>query len=265
MNNGLQFESKKSHADGKSSDYVSYPSAVQLFPNSTALGADLLRKLPSYAAQVASANGNVTKASDIYRFFKIQWDLIFKDGIPVAEILLSPYGNVYSSEYWGSVPFSRGSIHLSSADPTAAAIIDPKYFMLDFDFEAQVQAARFIREVFNTEPLGDMAGAETTPGLSTVPADADDEAWADFIKGKCKCIPRFAERRLEGIPLLTFHLTRPVKLSPDYHSCHAAQGDWWCCRHIAEGLRNIKRSGCGCIHYAFPGLWSPPEHRVCGG
>ncbi|KAJ5269806.1 hypothetical protein N7505_005564 [Penicillium chrysogenum] len=184
MNNGLQFESKKSHADGKSTDYVSYPSAPQLFPNSTALGADLLRKLPAYAAQVASANGNVTKASDIYRFFKIQWDLIFKDGIPVAEILLSPSGNVYSSEYWGSVPFSRGSIHLSSADPTAAAIIDPKYFMLDFDFEAQVQAARFIREVFNTEPLADTAGSETTPGLSTVPADADDEAWADFIKGK---------------------------------------------------------------------------------
>lgn len=64
--------------------------------------------------------------------------------------------------------------------------------MLDFDFEAQVQAARFIREVFNTEPLGDTAGSETTPGLSAVPADADDEAWADFIKGKCKCIPRFA-------------------------------------------------------------------------
>ena len=89
MNNGLQFESKKNYGSDKSADYVAYPSADQLFPNSTALGAELLRKLPAYAAQVASANGNITKARDIYRFFKIQWDLIFKDEIPVAEILLS--------------------------------------------------------------------------------------------------------------------------------------------------------------------------------
>ncbi|KAJ6140040.1 hypothetical protein N7471_006526 [Penicillium samsonianum] len=184
MNNGLQFDSKKTYSNDKSADYVSYPSAAQLFPNSTALGADLLRKLPAYAAQVASANGNITKARDIYRFFKIQWDLIFKDEIPVAEILLSASGASYSSEYWGSVPFSRGSVHLSSADPTAPAIIDPKYFMLEFDLHAQVEAARFIREIFKTEPFADMAGAETSPGLSTVAAGADDEGWADFIKSK---------------------------------------------------------------------------------
>lgn len=264
MNNGLQFESKKTYSNDKSADYVSYPSAAQLFPNSTALGADLLRKLPAYAAQVASANGNITKARDIYRFFKIQWDLIFKDEIPVAEILLSASGASYSSEYWGSVPFSRGSVHLSSADPTAAAIIDPKYFMLEFDLHAQVEAARFIREIFKTEPFADMAGAETSPGLSTVAAGADDEGWADFIKSKCTCIIRFAERCLEELPSLTFHSTRPIKLPPDYHSCHAAQGAWWCCRLIAEGLRNLERSCCRCFCHAFPGLWSPSEHRVCG-
>ncbi|KAJ5804230.1 CAZyme family AA3 [Penicillium psychrosexuale] len=184
MNNGLQFDSKKTYSSNKSADYVAYPSAAQLFPNFAALGAELLRELPAYAAQVASANGNITKARDIYRFFKIQWDLIFKSGIPVAEILLSASGTSYSSEYWGSVPFSRGSVHLSSADPTAAAIIDPKYFMLDFDLHSQVEAARFIREIFKTEPFADMVGGETSPGLSTVAAGAEDEGWADFIKGQ---------------------------------------------------------------------------------
>lgn len=184
MNNGLQFDAKKSY--NMSADYVAYPSAAQLFSNHTAVGRDLLRKLPAYAAQVASANGNITKARDLQRFFKIQWDLIFKAGIPVAEILLEPSGTTYDTEYWGSVPFSRGSVHLSSADPTAAAIIDPKYFMLDFDLHAQVEAARFIREVFNTEPFAGMAGAETSPGLSAVAATAGDEGWSDFIKNNCK-------------------------------------------------------------------------------
>ncbi|KAJ6005745.1 hypothetical protein N7451_003689 [Penicillium sp. IBT 35674x] len=180
MNNGLAYDSKINYT--KSADYVAYPSAEQLFTNATAVGAQLFRKLPAYAAQVASANGNVTRAADIERFFKIQWDLIFKSGIPVAEILLEPSGYTYDTEYWGSVPFSRGNIHISSADPTAPATIDPKYFMLDFDLHAQVQAARLIREIFKTEPFADMAGEETSPGLSTVAANSDDEGWSSFLK-----------------------------------------------------------------------------------
>lgn len=187
MNNGLQYDSKTSYS--KSADYVAYPSASQLFPNSTAVGAQLLRKLPAYAAKVAAANGNITKASDIQTFFKIQWDLIFKAGIPVAEILLEPSGTTYDTEYWGSVPFSRGNVHLSSADPTAAATIDPKYFMLDFDLHAQVQAARFIRELFKTEPFANMAGDETSPGHSVVAAGADDQGWSNFIKQNCMFNP----------------------------------------------------------------------------
>ncbi|KAJ5298380.1 uncharacterized protein N7443_006500 [Penicillium atrosanguineum] len=180
MNNGLAYDAKSNYSGV--ADYVAYPSASQLFSNATAVGAKLLRKLPAYATQVASANGNVTKAADIERFFKIQWDLIFKSHIPVAEILLEPSGTTLDTEYWGSVPFSRGNVHISSADPTATAAIDPKYFMLDFDLQAQVQAARFIRQLFNTEPFAAMAGAETKPGLSTVSATADDQGWSPFIK-----------------------------------------------------------------------------------
>lgn len=184
MNNQLAWESKENF--NGSADYVSYPSASQLFANSSAVGTQLLRKLPAYAAQVASANGNVTRAEDILRFFKIQWDLIFKSHIPVAEILVEPSGNTYDMEYWGSVPFSRGNIHISSSDPTAAAKIDPKYFMLDFDLHSQAEAARFIRKIFKTEPFADTAGAETTPGLSTVAANANDSSWATYLKANCE-------------------------------------------------------------------------------
>lgn len=183
MNNELAWDSKTSY--NASADYVSYPSASQLFPNSSSVGAQLLKKLPAYAAQVASENGNVTRAEDILRFFKIQWDLIFKSHIPVAEILVEPSGNTYTMEYWGSVPFSRGNIHISSPDPTAPANIDPKYFMLDFDLQSQAEAARFIRKLFKTEPFANTAGEETAPGLSTIPAGADDASWASYLKSHC--------------------------------------------------------------------------------
>lgn len=185
MNNGLAYDSHTNYS--KAADYVAYPSVNQVFSNASAVGTQLLADLPRYAAQVASANGNVTKAKDIQRFFKIQWDLIFKSHIPVAEILLEPSGLTYDTEYWATVPFARGNVHISSANPTAPASIDPKYFMLEFDLQAQVQAARFIRQLFKTQPFADMAGSETKPGLSSVAADADDQGWTSFIKNNCMC------------------------------------------------------------------------------
>lgn len=208
MNNGLAYDSKTSYS--KSPDYVAYPSAAQLFSNATTIGSKLLGKLPEYAAQVASANGNITKAKDIEHFFKIQWDLIFKYHIPVAEILMEPSGSTYDTEYWGSVPFSRGNVHISSADPTAPASIDPKYFMLDFDLHAQVEAARFIRQVFKTEPFASMAGSETSPGLSSVAADANDQGWASFIKNNCM-ISLMRWKVIENV-ILTCGQTDPISI-----------------------------------------------------
>lgn len=109
----------------------------------------------------------------------------------MAEVLVEPSGFIYDTEYWASVPFSRGSVHIQSADPSATARIDPKYFMLDFDLHAQAQVARFIRELFKTEPFAPMAGAETSPGYSSVPSNATDSEWAPYLKANCKCSASF--------------------------------------------------------------------------
>ncbi|KAJ5894668.1 hypothetical protein N7495_006359 [Penicillium taxi] len=182
MNNEIVFSSSANNTGA--ANFVAYPSAEQIFDNSTAVGAKLLAKLPAYAAKVASANGGVTKAEDLESFFKVQWDLIFKSGIPVAEILVEPSGLTLDTEYWGSVPFSRGNIHISSADPTAAAIIDPKYFMLDFDLYSQVAAAKFIRKLYKTQPFAAIVQGETSPSLSTIAASASEDGWSTWLKSK---------------------------------------------------------------------------------
>lgn len=184
MNNAMEYNSKKNHT--QLPDFIAYPTISQLFPNaSTQIGTHLYKQLPSYAAKVASANNNVTKASDLERFFRIQWSLIFKSKIPVAEVLIEPSGDIFGTEYWSLIPFSRGNIHISSANPRAAATIDPKYFMLDFDYESQVQVSRFIRALYSTRPFVDQVGDEISPGLSTVAADARDADWSDFLKSSC--------------------------------------------------------------------------------
>jgi len=63
--------------------------------------------------------------------------------------------------YLGSVavlnhPFSRGSSHISSADPKAHPVFDPNYFANGVDFEIMVDAVLFMQKLYNTAPMADM-------------------------------------------------------------------------------------------------------------
>ncbi|KAK1585795.1 GMC oxidoreductase [Colletotrichum navitas] len=181
MNNGLSFAMKNITVDGALTT-VAYPSAEQMFDNVDEVAAKIKESLPAYAATVASVNGNVTQAADLLEFFEMQWSLIFESKIPIAEVLVNTAQGTWSSEYWGLLPFSRGSIHISEKS-TANAIINPNYFLLDWDLLHQVQTAKFIRKLYGTAPFSTFAGTETRPGLDVVAEDADIEGWTGYIKG----------------------------------------------------------------------------------
>ncbi|EFQ33042.1 GMC oxidoreductase [Colletotrichum graminicola M1.001] len=181
MNNGLSFAMKNITVDGAITT-VAYPSAEQMFDNVDEIAAQVKESLPAYAATVASVNGNVTQAADLLEFFEMQWSLIFESKIPIAEVLVNAAQGTWSSEYWGLLPFSRGSIHISETS-TANAIINPNYFLLDWDLLHQVQTAKFIRKLYGTAPFSTYAGTETRPGVDVVAEDADIEGWTGYIKG----------------------------------------------------------------------------------
>lgn len=224
MNNAMEYQSKQNHTQVP--DFVAYPTISHLYPNtSSQIGDRLYQELPHYAAKVASANNNVTKASDLEHFFKIQWSLIFESKIPVAEVLVEPTGDVFDTEYWSLVPFARGNIHITSADPMEAARIDPKYFMLGFDFQPQVQVSRFIRHLYSTQPLANQVGTEISPSLDTVATNAKDEAWSGFIKSSCTCI-LLSVANIDNFEANKAY--RSIQLSPHFHSRHDAEGNRWC-------------------------------------
>lgn len=164
--------------DGGGGAFVAYPSAAQVFgTNEFSAAADLKAKLCGYADAVAIASGNVTRAADLLEFFELQYDLVFgSHEVPYSEILIYIASGTWGAQYWGLLPFSRGSVHIGGKS-TAGAVINPNYFMLDYDLELQVETAKFIREVMTTAPFASVAGAETTPGFDVVAADASADTW----------------------------------------------------------------------------------------
>jgi hypothetical protein len=83
------------------------------------------------------------KAKDLQTLLNVQYVLICKQQIPIAVELYSPSrSQALNSLYWGLLPFARGNVHISSSDPKSMPIINPNYFMLDYDKESQVAIAK---------------------------------------------------------------------------------------------------------------------------
>ncbi|KZV62950.1 GMC oxidoreductase [Peniophora sp. CONT] len=80
-------------------------------------------------------------------------------------------------------PFSRGSIHISNAEPMNHPSIDPKYFEEPYDLQNMVEAIKFTRKLVRTGPLEHIfSGFELAPG-----AECDtDEKISDFIRQTVK-------------------------------------------------------------------------------
>ncbi|KAL3422346.1 GMC oxidoreductase [Phlyctema vagabunda] len=165
---------------------VAYPTAADVFGSSSAsISAEILAALPSYAAEVAAASGNVTKAADLLKLFTVQHDLIFSEdhAVPIAEILIYATGSGFNVEYWALLPFARGNVHITSATAGAPAAINPNYYMLDWDIQEQVGVAKFIRQIFATAPFSQYVGEEIKPGFDVVSVNATQSEWFEWNKG----------------------------------------------------------------------------------
>ncbi|KAJ3535059.1 hypothetical protein NM688_g7031 [Phlebia brevispora] len=96
-------------------------------------------------------------------------------------------------------PFSRGTIHSTSADPTKDPDFDPRYFEKNIDLDVLVEMCKFARQIANTSPFKDMVVKELNPGLEV----QTDEQWREWIKpsfsttwhtsSSCSMLPREKE------------------------------------------------------------------------
>ncbi|KAF2993753.1 hypothetical protein E8E13_001250 [Curvularia kusanoi] len=166
-----------------SGGYAGYFSVDDVFGEDlVAFNASVAASIKHYAEMTANASGVIDR-SVTERFFRTQYDLIFKNKLPISEIIVTPSASgPVTVEYWGLLPFSRGSIHINSANASAPASINPNYFMLDYDIHQQIATAKMARKFANTAPFSKEISGETTPGLNAVPADASNDDWEKWLK-----------------------------------------------------------------------------------
>lgn len=109
----------------------------------------------------------------------------------------SGYGKKYATLLAGVMhPFARGSVHINSANTSAAPIIDPRYIGNAFDLEATKEAAKYLRKMGTTSPFKELWVKEYDPGFDT----QTDEQWEAYVRenvstfyhplGTCAMLPK---------------------------------------------------------------------------
>lgn len=149
-------------------------------------------ELPIWAEAVAAANNYAMNASSLQYLFKIQADLL--KSVTNAEVFFSttkgfglPPNGLLASAFWLLMPFSRGSVHISSADPLEYPTINPNYFVVDYDLKTQAAITKWVRRFWLTEPMRNIA-SEISPGFDVLPANATDMEYAEWVKTACECL-----------------------------------------------------------------------------
>lgn len=96
---------------------------------------------------------------------------------PDAQMLIAPYSFDFAKQRTALEPFpgmnavvyplrptSRGSIHIETTDPDAAARFSPNYRATEQDRQAMVGAIRVMRDYAAQAPLAELIAEETMPG-----------------------------------------------------------------------------------------------------
>ncbi|KAK8057131.1 GMC oxidoreductase [Apiospora saccharicola] len=173
MYNGTTPEDLES---GAITPYSTFLTAADLFDSSSlsALASRTLDSIPAWSTQIAAANGGRVTATALERIFRLQQDLIFAKNVTVAEIVSFAQPGHFGSAWWPLLPFSRGSVHLGGEGP----LIDPQYFLAEFDKTIAIAAGRVAQRFWRTAPMAELVGANTVPGAEVLPeSNATDAQW----------------------------------------------------------------------------------------
>ncbi|KAJ6628061.1 hypothetical protein B0H10DRAFT_2209738 [Mycena sp. CBHHK59/15] len=164
------------------SDAIAYPNIYQLFGSQASTKVSQIQgNLSTWAASQA---GSALSAAALQLIYQVQANLIINNNAPVVELFYDTgFPDDLGIDMWQLLPFSRGSVKLTSTDPFTYPSIKVNYFSVGMDLDIQVAGARLARRILTSPPLSSLSTGETIPG-SAVPDNAQrgtDAAWQTWI------------------------------------------------------------------------------------
>ncbi|KAL2206892.1 glucose oxidase [Sarocladium strictum] len=178
--------------NGTGSAVHAFVTADDLFgkKEATKFAAETKKNIPKYAATIAAKSyGGALKAKNIEKVLRAQHEFLFNGNnekqVAFAELLTvsPPSSGIVASQFWILFPFSRGSVHLTSAylADINFPLFDPRLFLADVDVKASIALGQLVQSFWSTEPASSIALTSILPGETILPAEATPEQWRSYL------------------------------------------------------------------------------------
>ncbi|KAJ6450294.1 GMC oxidoreductase-domain-containing protein [Mycena sanguinolenta] len=122
-----------------------------------AKGSQIQSSLATWATSQAASG---LSAAALQTVFGVQANLIKKNGNFLSEEALvvelfydSGFPDDLDIDMWQLLPFSRGNVKITSADPFTAPAIRANYFSVELDLDVQAAGSRLSRRILTSPPL----------------------------------------------------------------------------------------------------------------
>ncbi|PGH15606.1 hypothetical protein AJ80_05470 [Polytolypa hystricis UAMH7299] len=183
-NNYLAFAG---YMGASASAYMHFYKASDLFGSKiTGIEASTRASLSKWAQAIVDASGSsALQVTAIEKLLRVQHDLLFKHNVTAAEILtgVAPLGvELFGSSFWTLMPFSRGNVHLQSTENIHKPLIDPRFFLIDFDLTTAVALGKLARKFWLSKRVNEFTKTQVVPPVNILPKDATDAQWESFMR-----------------------------------------------------------------------------------
>lgn len=174
---------------------ISFPDAAQVLGSperAMEVYIETKANLAEFAAELEKS-GLVNSAQGTHTILEAQLDNLFNaSDAAAAEVFftITPASDNTTEQQdayvgidnWNLIVLSRGTVHINTSSAWDYPVVEPSYFLHPLDLLFQTEINKQSRQVFNTAPLADFVETEHTPGLQTVPDNADHKQWEDWVK-----------------------------------------------------------------------------------
>lgn len=104
---------------------------------------------------------------------------MFIKNVTISETITVALGEVFATAHWLLLPFSRGNVHLGANGQINNPVIDPRYFLVDFDMTLEIEIGKQAQKFSHSPPMSDFV----TGNVSVVPASKQE--WVEFTESTC--------------------------------------------------------------------------------
>lgn len=168
------------------SNVIAFPNIYQLMANASDVRGWIETNMDSWA-QAQFNGGFVTSKESLLKQWNNTITLLFDRKVGAVEFFGDSGfpASGFGIDTWQMLPFSRGSVHATSATGFSRSTINPNYFSVPADMQITIAGLRGARKVLKSSAVSQALGqSESIPGFTRIPDGTNQgryDRWANWI------------------------------------------------------------------------------------